>query len=108
MLGDLLTVSSCKCVPLSAGYGGARYPGRGLSQSSSGSQGQSSLGSSLPGAASSLITLALLSGDTATAQNLIRQQLLMGDIADVSNALAAAASNVSPESQKSCHLDAQL
>ena len=92
-------MSSCKCIPLSADGGDPRYPGRGLSQSSSGSQGQSLLGSST-GPAGSLITLALLSGDTATAQTLIRQALLMGDIMDVSNALAAAASNVSPEWDK--------
>ncbi len=99
---NLLTVSISICKSSDAGERGSRYPGRGLSQSSLGSQGQSSalsstsLGSST-GAANSLITLALLTGDVNTAQNLIKQQLTMGDIADVSSALAAAASNVCPE-----------
>jgi hypothetical protein len=69
--------------------GSQRHAGRALSQTLQG-QEQSSTGS-----ANSLITLALLSGDTATAQRLIRDQLLAGDVADVSSALAAAASNVS-------------
>lgn len=80
-----------------SGDGLPRHAGRGLAQSLLGS----SFGSST-GAANSLITLALLSGDTQTAQRLIKQQLQMGDIADVSSALADAASNVGFFPSDSC------